>query len=103
MTNSNTDFKVLMLNIFDWLLFGMKLYRSGVCDKRIDGAYKLIENCEIRGYTKTEAANLLNLSVRQFDRRVRKGFLPKGRKYKGVTALYWDKEYIDNMSHTAKK
>ena len=89
--------------MFDYLLFGMKLYRRGVCDKRIDGEYKLIENCEIHGYTKTEAANLLNLSVRQFDRRVRKGFLPKGRKYQGFKSLYWDKEYIDNMSHKVKK
>lgn len=103
MTNSNTDFKTFLLNLFDYLFFGMKLYRSGICDKRIDGAYKLVENCEIHGYTKTEAANLLNLSVRQFDRRVKKGFLPKGRKYQGFKSLYWDKEYIDNMSHKVKK
>lgn len=103
MTNSNTNFRIFLLNLFDYLTFGMKLYTRGVCDKRIDGVYKLIENCEIHGYTKTEAANLLNLSVRQFDRRVKKGFLPKGRKYQGFKSLYWDKNYIDNMSYKIKK
>lgn len=98
MTNSNTNFKTFILNVVDYLTFGLSLIRRGVCDNRIKGEYKLVENCEIRGYTKTEASNMLHLSVRQFDRRVKKGFLPKGRKYQGDKSLYWDKEYIDRMS-----
>lgn len=92
-----------MLNFFDLLGFGFSLYRRGVCDKRIKGTYKLDEVCEKFGYTKTEAANMLNLSVRQFDRRIKKGFIPKGRKYQGFTTLYWDKDYIDKMSNTKNK
>lgn len=103
MTNTDTNFKVFLLNVFDYLCFGFDLIRKGICDNRIKGTYFLNETCKNLGYTKTEAANLLKLSVRQFDRRVKQGFLPKGRKYQGFKSLYWDKEYIDNMSHKVKR
>lgn len=98
MTNSNTDFKIFLLNTIDYLMFGFNMIRNGVCDKRINGVYKLIENCENKGYTKEEASNLLNMSVRQFDRRVKSGYLPEGKKYRDDKRLYWDKKFINNMS-----
>lgn len=92
------DFSTFMLNLIDFMSFGFGLYRKGVCDERIKNEYKLVENCETRGYTKKEASKMLNISDRQFDRRIRKGEIPKGRKYKGFTELFWDKDTIDNMS-----
>ena len=103
MTNSNINFKTFLLNAIDYLTFGFRLIKNGVCDKRIDGEYKLIENCENKGYTKEEASNLLNISVRQFDRRVKFGYLPAGKKYRDDKRLYWDKKFIDNMSVKIKQ
>lgn len=93
--------KTLFNNIIDFLLFGFKLYRKGTCDKRMQGEYNYVENSEIRGYTKSEASKVLGISERQFDRRIKQGKYEKGRKYRNVTTLYWDKEYIDKMSKKA--
>lgn len=98
MTNSNSTFKNFIYNLQEFFNFGFKLFRRGCCDKQIDGEYKLIENSENRGYTKIEAANMLNISVRQFDRRIQQGLIPKGTKYKNVKTLYWNKEVIDKMT-----
>lgn len=98
MRNSSDSLKTFVLNAIDFMSFGFGLYRKGVCDERIKNEYKLVENCEIRGYTKKEASKMLNISDRQFDRRIRKGEIPKGRKYKGFTELFWDKDTIDKMS-----
>ena len=102
MTNSNTNFKTFLLNVIDYFMFGFGLVKQGVCDKRIDGEYKLVENCENKGYTKEEASNLLDMSVRQFDRRVKAGYLPAGKKYRDDKHLYWDKKFINNMSVKVK-
>lgn len=90
--------RTLLNNIIDFFLFGFKLYRKGTCDKRMDGEFNYTENSEIRGYTKAEASKVLGISERQFDRRIKQGKCVKGRKYRNITTLYWDKEYIDNMS-----
>lgn len=92
------DLKNFVLNAIDFLEFGFGLYRKGVCDKRIKNNYHLDENSEIRGYTKQEASKLLGLSVRQFDRRVAKGQIVKGKKVRDYTTLFWNKDYIDKMS-----
>lgn len=92
------NFKTFLNNFIDFLFFGAKLYRKGTCDKRMQGEYNYVENSEIRGYTKSEAANVLGISVRQFDRRVKQGKYIKGHKYRNITNLYWDKKYIDNLS-----
>ena len=90
-------------NLMGFLNFGHGLFRRGVCDKPMDGAYKYVDSCETKGYNKEKASEMLNLSVRQFDRRVSKGLIAKGRKYKDDPRLYWDKAYIDRMSDTLKK
>lgn len=90
--------KETITNILDFIDFGIKLYKSGICDKRIDGVYKLVKTSEIKGYTKQEAFKILGLSVRQFDRKISKGFILKGSKTKGDSKLYWDKKYIDRLS-----
>ncbi len=87
-----------MLNTIDFLSFGFSLYKKGVCDNRIEGEYSLIQKNGLKGYTKKEAAEVLNLSVRQFDRKIKQGDIVKGKKYRNVTHLFWDKEYIDNLS-----
>lgn len=98
MTNTNTGFKTFMLNVIDFLSFGFSLFKKGTCDKRIKGEYNLENFSENKGYTKQEVSNMLNLSIRQFDRRIKKGYIKKGRKYQGFKNLYWDKEYIENLS-----
>jgi len=98
MTNSNTDFKVFIKNAIKYLSFGFKMYESGVCDQPIKGDFKLVDSREMYGYTKKEASDLLGLSVRQFDRKIRKGEIRNGRKIRGITSLYWDKDYIDKLS-----
>lgn len=74
------------------------MYEQGVCDEPINNDFKLVDSREMYGYTKKEASNLLGLSVRQFDRKIRKGEIHNGRKIRGITALYWDKDYIDKLS-----
>ena len=98
MTSSNTDFKVFIKNVIKYLSFGFKMYENGLCDQPIKGDFKLVDSCEMYGYTKKEASDLLGLSVRQFDRKIRKGDFRNGRKIRGITALYWDKDYIDKLS-----
>lgn len=98
MTNSNTDFKVFIKNAIKYLSFGFKMYENGLCDQPIKGDFKLVDSREMYGYTKKEASDLLGLSVRQFDRKIRKGDIRNGRKIRGITALYWDKDYIDKLS-----
>jgi hypothetical protein len=103
MTNTNTNFKTFLLNVVDYIAFGLGLVKRGVCDERIKSEYKLMDPSEIHGYTKAEASKMLNLSTRQFDRRISKGYIKKGRKYQGFKNLYWDKDYIDNMSKMNKQ
>lgn len=92
------SFKVFLNNFIDFLFFGAKLYRKGTCDKPMHGDYHYTDPSETKGYTRQEAANVLGISVRQFDRRVQQGKYVKGRKYRDFTSLYWEKEYIDNLS-----
>jgi len=87
-----------MKNAIKYLSFGFKMYESGVCDQPIKGDFKLVDSREMYGYTKKEASDLLGLSVRQFDRKIRKGEIRNGRKIRGITSLYWDKDYIDKLS-----
>lgn len=98
-----SSFRIFVDNLMVFLNFGHKLFRRGVCDKPMEGAYKYVDPCETKGYNKEKASEMLNLSVRQFDRRVSKGLIAKGRKFKGDPRLYWDKAYIDRMSDTVKK
>lgn len=95
---ANTELRTLVLNTIDFLTFGFNLYRRGVCDERIKSEYRLTENSEKHGYSKEEAAKMTGLSVRQFDRRVQQGKIARGRKVRGFTTLFWDKDYIDKMS-----
>lgn len=92
------NFRTFLNNFIDFFFFGAKLYRKGTCDKPMDGEYHYDENSENKGYTRQEAARVLGISVRQFDRRIQQGKYEKGRKYRGITNLYWDKKYIDKMS-----
>lgn len=94
----NSDFKIFMRNTIKFLTFGFKMYENGVCDQPIKGDFKLVDSREMYGYTKKEASDLLGLSVRQFDRKIRKGEIRNGRKIRGITTLYWDKDYIDKLS-----
>lgn len=98
----DNSWKNFIHNAFGLLNFGYGLFKRGACDKRIEGEYRLVENCEIKGYTKKEASELLNMSVRQFDRRIAKGLIRKGRKYRGDSKLYWDKGYIGNLTRLSK-
>ena len=94
----HSEFKVFMRNAIKYLTFGFRMYENGVCDQPIKGDFKLVDSREMYGYTKKEASDLLGLSVRQFDRKIRKGEIRNGRKIRGITALYWDKDYIDKLS-----
>lgn len=95
--------RIFIDNLMGFLNFGHRLFRRGVCDKPMDGAYKYTETCETKGLNKEEASKMLNLSVRQFDRRINKGMIARGRKYRGDSRLYWDKRYIERMSDILKK
>lgn len=99
----NEHFKIFMHNLIDYLSFGISLYKKGTCDKVIRGNYFVTETADIYGYTKQEAANLCKLSVRQFDRYVKQGKLPKGKKVKNFTKLFWDRDFIDKLSKLRKK
>lgn len=93
-----------MRNAVKFLTFGMRLYNDGVCEEPIKGEFMLVDKCKLYGYTKKEASMRLNLSERQFDRHIRAGHIRKGRKIRGETALYWDKDYIDSLDiHTSSK
>ena len=93
-----SDFKIFMRNAIKFLTFGFKLYEQGVCDAPIKDEFRLVNPRQTYGYTKKEASELLGISVRQFDRKIRKGEIRNGRKIRGFTALYWDADYIDRLS-----
>jgi len=97
MTNTS-DFKIFMRNTIKFLTFGFKMYEQGVCDKPIEGDFKLVDSREMYGLTKREASDLLGVSVRQFDRYVRQGKIQKGRKFRNKTNLFWDENYIRHLS-----
>lgn len=102
MSAEQSPLKIFINNAWGFLCFGKKLYDRGICDKPMQGAYNYTETCEIKGYNKEEASKLLNLSVRQFDRRVKFGLIKKGRKYRDDSRLYWNKDYIDRLSVVLK-
>lgn len=89
--------KILARNILKYLTFGFKLYESGVCDEPIKNDFKLADDREIYGITKQEAANILGISVRQFDRDIKAGKIPKGRKFRNKTNLFWDENEIRHL------
>ena len=45
--------------------------------------------------TKEESCSYLNLSRSRFDDLVRLGTIPKGRKRRGTSTLYWYKDELD--------
>lgn len=103
MINSNTDSdlsrrRVLAKNILKFLTFGLKIYSEGVCDEPIKNDFKLVDDREIYGITKQEAANILGISVRQFDRDIKAGKIPKGKKFRNKTNLFWDENQIRHLS-----
>ena len=107
MTSSNTDSdtprrKILARNILKYLTFGFKLYEQGTCDAPIKNDFKLADDREIYGINKQEAANILGISVRQFDRDIKAGKIPKGRKFRNKTNLFWDENEIRHLSTSAK-
>ena len=93
----DSETKILVKNVIKFLRFGFKIYESGVCDKPIENEFKVVDSREIYGITKTEASDILGISVRQFDRYVAKGKIQKGRKFRNKTALYWDESYIRHI------
>lgn len=97
------NFKIFILNVIAFLMFGFGLYQAGTCDQTINGRYLLVNNSQKLGYTKIEAAEMCGVSVRQFDRWVRQGKLPKGMKVRNQTTLYWDSELIDRLSKCRKR
>lgn len=102
MTNSNTDSdiprrRVLAKNVLKFLTFGLKMYSDGVCDKPIENEFKLVDEREIYGITKQEASEILGISVRQFDRNIKAGKIPAGRKYRNKIKLYWDENQIRHL------
>lgn len=66
MMADTSDFKIFMRNTIKFLTFGFKMYEKGVCDKPIEGDFKLVDSREMYGLTKQEASDLLGVSVRQF-------------------------------------
>ncbi len=47
---------------------------------------------------KTEAANFMHMSTRQFDRYISYGIIPKGKKKVGSSSLYWSKRELNNLT-----
>ena len=103
MSENKSEIKILLGNFFWLVSVAYDLYKKGICDKPIKGALKYVETCETKGYCKEEASMLLNLSIRQFDRRVKLGLIKKGRKYRDDPRLYWDMDYIKSLSAALKK
>lgn len=94
--------KVLARNILKFVTFGLKMYSEGVCDAPIKNEFKLAEDREIYGITKQEASDILGISVRQFDRDIKAGKIPKGRKFRNKTNLFWDENEIRHLKTSVK-
>ena len=100
---SKNNFKIFIINLIAFLMFGFSLYQAGTCDQNINGRYLLVNNSQKAGYTKVEAAEMCGVSVRQFDRWVKQGKLPQGMKVRNQTTLYWDQKLIDRLSRYRKR
>lgn len=84
------------------LLTGVAMIDDGQCNLSEDEWEGLVEvvgkivSPELT-YNKSEAAKYLHLSIRQFDRYVEKGIIPRGKKKLGATALSWTKAQLDKI------
>lgn len=77
---------------------------NGNCDLSEDEMQAVIDDLrrylrEERIMSKYEACRYLGISRATFDRKVREGELPKGRKMAGFKELAWRKTDIDNKIH----
>lgn len=63
--------------------------KSGTCHLKDDEIQYLAQHLMHKELNKTEAADLLNLSVRNFDRKINAGELPKGQHEQGNKQLIW--------------
>lgn len=68
---------------------------KGECELNKDDACKILSVIAHEPLTKEEACSYLNLSRSRFDDLVRLGTIPKGRKRRGTSTLYWYKDELD--------
>ena len=68
---------------------------KGECELNKDDACKILSVIAHEPLTKEESCSYLNLSRSRFDDLVRLGTIPKGRKRRGTSTLYWYKDELD--------
>lgn len=68
---------------------------KGECELSKDDACEILSVIAHEPLTKEESCSYLNLSRSRFDDLVRLGTIPKGRKRRGTSTLYWYKDELD--------
>lgn len=67
---------------------------SGNCGLTSDEQLELLSHVAHQKLNKTEAADLLNMSTRNFDRKITAGEFPEGRKSRGSNSLFWYRDEL---------
>jgi len=68
---------------------------NGTCEVSEEDAASILSVISHEPLTKEEACSYLNLSRSRFDDLVRDNKIPKGRKHRGTSNLYWYKDELD--------
>ena len=80
--------------VADFLRESADKIEQGTCGLEEDELLQLTSTLMHQKLNKSEAASLLNISTRQFDRKIESGELPKGTHTLGSKQLYWYKDEI---------
>lgn len=71
---------------------------TGNCELSDSQAMEVMSVISHEALSKAEACKYLNISRSKFDRLIKEGTLPKGRKRKGFKELVWYKDDLFNVS-----
>ena len=67
---------------------------TGECALTEDECLELLSHIAHQKLNKTEAADLLGISTRTFDRKIDEGIYPQGQKVRGQNTLIWYKDEL---------
>lgn len=97
MTNKLNLLKVCLLNAIDHIDAGNTNIDESQCEDIIQFINKTI-NVENK-YSKYQSYKYLGLSRATFDRYIKDGLIPEGRKEAGFKEKFWYKKDLDNAKH----
>lgn len=89
--------KVCLLNIINNIDSGNSELDENQCEEVIEMINRMTNTKN--KYSKYQSYNYLGLSRATFDRYVKDGLIPEGRKESGFKEKFWYKKDLDNAKH----